>query len=219
MYIERQLEKKFAAVSEEYACVLLTGPRQVGKSTMLRHLMEGTARAEVSLDNLEERRLAKTDPAMFLKLHPAPVLIDEVQYAPELFSYIKIAVDNGAAPGSYWLTGSQAYRLMELQTSPYPHRECRWSHPGRYRSEYSCCKRRRGLYTCRSCGREVRHPKSFGISRSAWRGKARLCASAIRQAPTKRAKPPPRRKAPTVTARTCEELRFVRPGFTLFTGA
>ena len=92
MYIERQLEKKFIAVSEEYACVLLTGPRQVGKSTMLRHLMEGTARAEVSLDDLEERRLAKTDPAMFLKLHPAPVLIDEVQYAPELFSYIKIAV-------------------------------------------------------------------------------------------------------------------------------
>ena len=69
MYIERQLEKKFIAVSEEYACVLLTGPRQVGKSTMLRHLMEGTARAEVSLDDLEERRLAKTDPAMFLKLH------------------------------------------------------------------------------------------------------------------------------------------------------
>ena len=114
MYIERQLEKKFTAVSGEYACVLLTGPRQVGKSTMLRHLMEGTARAEVSLDDLEERRLAKTDPAMFLKLHPAPILIDEVQYAPELFSYIKIAVDNGAAPGSYWLTGSQAYRLMEL---------------------------------------------------------------------------------------------------------
>ena len=81
MYIERQLEKKFVAINEEYACVLLTGPRQVGKSTMLRHLMEGTARAEVSLDDLEERRLAKTDPAMFLKLHPAPVLIDEVQYA------------------------------------------------------------------------------------------------------------------------------------------
>ena len=48
MYIERQLEKKFIAINEEYACVLLTGPRQVGKSTMLRHLMEGTARAEVS---------------------------------------------------------------------------------------------------------------------------------------------------------------------------
>lgn len=114
MYINRQLEKKFLSINEEYACVLLAGPRQVGKSTMLRHLMENTARAEVSLDDLEERRLAKTDPAMFLKLHPAPVLIDEVQYAPELFSYIKLAVDNGAALGSYWLTGSQAFRLMEL---------------------------------------------------------------------------------------------------------
>ncbi len=114
MYIERQLEKKFMAISEEYACILLTGPRQVGKTTMLRHLMEGTARAEVSLDDFEERKLTKTDPALFLQMHPAPVLIDEIQYAPELFSYIKIAVDNGAAPGSYWLTGSQAYRLMEL---------------------------------------------------------------------------------------------------------
>ena len=114
MYITRQLEKKFLAVSKDYACVLLTGPRQVGKSTMLRHLMQGTNRSEVSLDDLEERRLAKTDPALFLKIHPAPILIDEVQYAPELFSYIKIAVDNGATPGSYWLTGSQAFRLMEL---------------------------------------------------------------------------------------------------------
>lgn len=47
-------------------------------------------------------------------MHPASVLIDEVQYAPELFSYIKIKIDNGAAPGSYWLTGSQAFHLMEL---------------------------------------------------------------------------------------------------------
>ncbi len=114
MYIERTLEKKFMDINKEYSCILLTGPRQVGKSTMLRHLMEGTDRTEVSLDDLEERKLAKTDPAMFLKIHPAPVLIDEVQYAPELFSYIKIAIDNGAAPGSFWLTGSQAYRLMEL---------------------------------------------------------------------------------------------------------
>ena len=115
MYIERQLEKKFIAVSEEYACVLLTGPRQVGKSTMLRHLMEGTARAEVSLDDLEERRLAKTDPAMFLKLHPAPVLIDEVQYAPELFFiYQDRRGITALHPAPYWLTGSQAYRLMEL---------------------------------------------------------------------------------------------------------
>ncbi len=114
MYIKRLLEKKFMDISDEYACVLLTGPRQVGKSTMLRHLMEGTDRSAVSLDDLEERKLAQTDPALFLKMHPTPILIDEVQYAPELFSYIKIAIDNGASPGSFWLTGSQAYSLMEL---------------------------------------------------------------------------------------------------------
>ena len=113
-YIPRTLEAKFLEVSREYSCVLLTGPRQVGKSTMLEHLMAGTDRRKVTLDDLEERRLAKGDPALFLEMHPAPVLIDEVQYAPELFSYIKIHVDNGAAPGSYWLTGSQAFRLMEL---------------------------------------------------------------------------------------------------------
>ncbi len=81
---------------------------------MLEHLMEGTARKKVTLYDAENRRLAKSDPALFLELHPAPVLIDEVQYAPELFSYIKIAVDNGAAPGSYWPTGSQAFQMMEL---------------------------------------------------------------------------------------------------------
>ena len=59
MYIERTLEKKFMKISQEYACILLTGPRQVGKSTMLRHLMEGTARGEVSLDDLEGADLPK----------------------------------------------------------------------------------------------------------------------------------------------------------------
>lgn len=63
---------------------------------------------------MEERKLAKQDPAFFLQMHDLPVLIDEVQYAPELFSYIKIAIDNGAAPGSFWLTGSQAFHMMEL---------------------------------------------------------------------------------------------------------
>ena len=113
-YIKRTLEDKIIAISNEYSCLLLIGPRQVGKSTMLEHLMEGSDRAKVSLDNMEDRKLAQSDPSLFLELHPAPVLIDEVQYAPELFSYIKIKVDNGADPGSYWLTGSQSFRLMEL---------------------------------------------------------------------------------------------------------
>ena len=113
-YIKRTLEKSILEISEDYSCLLLIGPRQVGKTTMLEHLMEGTARQKVTLDDAENRRLAKSDPALFLEMHPAPVLIDEIQYAPELFSYIKINVDNGAAPGSYWLTGSQAFQLMEL---------------------------------------------------------------------------------------------------------
>lgn len=114
IYIKRTLEQSIKKISEDYSCLLLIGPRQVGKTTMLEHLMDGTNRQKVTLDDVDNRRLAKSDPALFLELHPAPVLIDEVQYAPELFSYIKIAVDNGASPGSYWLTGSQAFQLMEL---------------------------------------------------------------------------------------------------------
>ena len=113
-YIHRTLEQKIMDISRDYSCLLLIGPRQVGKTTMLEHLMEGSERQKVTLDDVENRRLAQSDPSLFLEMHPAPVLIDEVQYAPQLFSYIKINVDNGAAPGSYWLTGSQAFQLMEL---------------------------------------------------------------------------------------------------------
>lgn len=112
-YIKRDLEDKILAASKEYSCILITGARQVGKSTVLQNLM-GNEREEVSLDDLEERKLASKDPALFLQMHSTPILIDEVQYAPELFSYIKMAIDKGATPGSFWLTGSQPFKLMEL---------------------------------------------------------------------------------------------------------
>ena len=112
-YIKRDIEKTITKLNKEYSCILLTGSRQVGKSTLLKHLMK-SSRTYVTLDDLEERKLAKNDPAMFFQIHNLPILIDEVQYAPELFSYIKIAVDNGAKPGSFWLTGSQSFSLMEL---------------------------------------------------------------------------------------------------------
>ncbi len=112
-YITRDMESLVQELTKEYSCILVCGPRQVGKTTMLKNIMAEN-RNVISLDDLEERKLAKTDPAMFLTLHPAPVLIDEVQYAPELFSYIKMAIDNGAPAGSFWLTGSQAFKLMTL---------------------------------------------------------------------------------------------------------
>jgi len=112
-YISRSLEKIVLEVSKEYPVVLVTGPRQVGKTTMLQKLMEGTDRGYVSLDDLHERTLAKTDPELFLQLHKPPVLIDEVQYAPELFTYIKIYADKNHSNGDFWLTGSQAFKLMQ----------------------------------------------------------------------------------------------------------
>ena len=111
-YINRDMEKLVSDLVREYSCILLTGPRQVGKTTMFRHA--DAARKAVSLDDFQERDLARNDPELFLSSHRVPILIDEVQYAPELFSYIKIAIDNGAAPGSFFLTGSQSFRLMKL---------------------------------------------------------------------------------------------------------
>ena len=112
-YLKRSLESIVRDASAEYPVVLVTGPRQVGKTTMLQKLMEDTDRSYVSLDDLNERALAKNDPELFLQIHKPPVLIDEVQYAPELFTYIKIIADRMKEPGAFWLTGSQAFKLME----------------------------------------------------------------------------------------------------------
>ncbi len=112
LYIKRDIEEKIISISKQYACILLTGPRQVGKTTMLEKLEP--KRKKVTLDNLQDRELALKDPALFLQIYSPPILIDEVQYAPVLFSYIKIAIGNGAKSGSFWLTGSQSFELMKL---------------------------------------------------------------------------------------------------------
>lgn len=112
-YISRSLESVVENVTKEYPVVLVTGPRQVGKTTMLQKLMKDSPRNYVTLDDLNERDLAKNDPELFLQLHKPPILIDEVQYAPELFTYIKIYADSHHEPGAFWLTGSQIFKLMK----------------------------------------------------------------------------------------------------------
>lgn len=115
MYIARHMEKIVMALTEQYPAIMIVGPRQVGKTTMLEHLMaqEGRGRKKVTLDDLSERELAKTDPKMFFQLHKPPLLIDEVQYAPELFPYIKMMVDEQQNPGDFWMTGSRLFKMME----------------------------------------------------------------------------------------------------------
>ena len=111
MYIQRHLEQEVINASRGYPVVMVTGPRQVGKTTMLKKLA-GENRQLVSLDNPTIRLLAQNQPSLFLEQYKPPVLIDEIQYVPELLTYIKIAVDNSNANGQFWLTGSQIFPLM-----------------------------------------------------------------------------------------------------------
>src|SRR3990170_1950674 len=92
--------------------LLVTGARQVGKTTLLRHASE-RRRTYVSLDDPLVLRLAREDPALFMQRFPPPVLIDEIQYAPGLLPYIKMEVDRDRKGGLFWLTGSQQFHLMK----------------------------------------------------------------------------------------------------------
>ena len=113
-YIRRDIEDEFLALCKEFPVVLVTGVRQAGKSTLLEHFLKPTM-SQVTLDDLEQRALAREDPEAFLQVHKPPVMIDEVQYAPELFPYLKIYADTHKSEyGGVWLTGSQPFKLMKL---------------------------------------------------------------------------------------------------------
>ena len=114
MYV-RTLSKTIHAISDSFPVLMVTGPRQVGKTTLLEICAKEGApapRAYVTLDDMDARALARRDPALFLQTWQPPLIIDEIQYAPELFSAIKIMVDRDKRNGLFWLTGSQKFQLM-----------------------------------------------------------------------------------------------------------
>jgi len=112
-YITRELERKFIKMDGFFKAVLVTGARQVGKTTMLKHLAKDSGRTYISLDDISARDLALRDPKLFFQTYKPPVLIDEIQKAPELFEQIKIMCDESEETGLFWLTGSQQYRMMK----------------------------------------------------------------------------------------------------------
>ncbi len=111
-YLPRTLESFFSKADRQFPVLLVTGARQVGKTTFVQHVRDEN-RTYITLDDPTLRSLAKTEPALFLQRFRPPLLIDEFQYAPELLPHIKMAVDRTRKPGLFWLTGSQQFQVMK----------------------------------------------------------------------------------------------------------
>ena len=114
MYIKRHIEDAVHRRSEMKGAVVVTGARQVGKTTLIENIKPEISK--VSFDHLPTRRRALDEPSVFFDLNPPPIFIDEVQYAPEIFHYIKIMLDNSRNKGDFFLTGSQSFHLMKNVT-------------------------------------------------------------------------------------------------------
>lgn len=107
MYIRRAIEPQIAEANQSFPVLLVVGPKKSGKTTMLKRLSDG--RAYVSLNDLDERFLAQNDPVLFLQRHCPPVIIDDIQYAPQLLPHIKDVIESASHSGDYWLASSHDY--------------------------------------------------------------------------------------------------------------
>ena len=111
MYIHRHIEFVLKNVSRQFKTVLLTGPRQIGKTTVMKHLFDNT-HPYVTFDDFNQLNLAKEDPMLFMKNYQKNAILLEIQYVPMLFPAIKYVVDQNEEYGKYLMTGSQAFELM-----------------------------------------------------------------------------------------------------------
>ena len=123
-YIKRELERKFLSMNTVFKAIMVTGARQVGKTTMLKHLAKDQNRVFVTMDNTRVRDLAKSDPELFFQTFRPPLLIDEIQKAPELFEQMKIICDESEEKGLFWLTGSQSRKLIKASRESLAGRLC-----------------------------------------------------------------------------------------------
>ena len=110
--IKREIKESIKKINDTFRVLVVTGPRQVGKTTILKEMMPKNMKM-ISLDDESLRAEAKENPRLFLQTFGKPLFIDEIQYAPELFPYIKMEVDNDNSRGQYWLSGSQTFELMK----------------------------------------------------------------------------------------------------------
>ena len=111
MYIRRHIEKAVESAAKMFGSVIVTGPRQVGKTTLLKHLSGDMT--YVTLDDPIILQTAINEPGTFFKDYPPPVFIDEIQYAPKLLPHIKMMIDNAKLKGQFFLSGSQQFQLMK----------------------------------------------------------------------------------------------------------
>ena len=120
-YLHRTLEPVIEKASKHFKVVMLSGLRQVGKSTLLKEVA-GEDRHYITLDNTAQRLMANEDPSSFFEHNPTPAIVDEIQLAPSLFRPLKEKVDARDTKGQYWLSGSQRLHLMSQVSEALPGR-------------------------------------------------------------------------------------------------
>ena len=112
MYINRLIEKTIKQVRTTFPAIVITGPRQSGKSTLLKHII-GDPKSIVTLENPDVRLLIMEDPLAFLQARKKPFVLDEIQHFPTITTYLKILIDKDRSPGQWFITGSQQFSVMK----------------------------------------------------------------------------------------------------------